>query len=97
EPVQAELVPRAGGQPAARVAWESGAVNAACGGFYRHTRVTLDWAWVRPRFAGWIAFQERGSAVVRRGLRRRSAPIQVLRRLRLTFGACCLAAGAPGL
>ena len=96
EPVQAELVPRAGGQAALRVAWESDAVNAACGGFYRHTRATLDQAWVRPRFAGWIAFQDQGSAVVRGGLWGRAAPIQILRQLQVTFRACCLAAGPPG-
>ncbi len=95
EAVLAALVPRAGGQAALRVAWESAAVNAACGGFYRHTRATLDQAWVRPRFAGWIAFQEQGSAVVRGGLRRRTAPIQILRQLKLTFRACCLATGPP--
>lgn len=96
EPVQAELVPRAGGQAALRTAWESGAVNAACGGFYRHTRVTLDQAWVRPRFPGWIAFQEQGSAMVRGGLRRRAAPIQILRQLQRTFRACCLAGRQSG-
>lgn len=88
-PVQTELVPRAGGQPALRAAWESGAVNAACGGFYRRTRATLDQAWVRPRFAGWIAFQDRGSAIVREGLRDRAAPRDVLRGLRSAFDACC--------
>jgi multiple sugar transport system substrate-binding protein len=96
EPVQAGLVPRAGGQPAVRMAWESDAVNAACGGFYRQTRGTLDQAWVRPRFRGWIAFQDRGSAVIRGGLRGRSASIQILRQLRLAFRACCLAARLPG-
>jgi multiple sugar transport system substrate-binding protein len=96
EPVQAELVPRAGGQAALRVSWESDAVNAAFSGFYRRTRATLDQAWVRPRFAGWIAFQEQGSAVVRGGLRRRVAPIQILRQLKLTFHACCFATRPPG-
>jgi multiple sugar transport system substrate-binding protein len=95
-PVQAELVPRAGGQPALRAAWESAAVNAGCGGFYRRIRRTLDQAWVRPRFPGWIAFQDQGSAVVRGGLRRRAAPAQILRQLQLTFRACCFPAGAPG-
>lgn len=96
EPVQAELVPRVGGQPALRVAWDSDAVNAACGGFYRQIRRTLDQAWVRPRFPGWIAFQDQGSAVIRGGLRRGKAPIQILRQLQAAFRACCLAGGPPG-
>src|SRR5262249_44565892 len=89
-PVQAGLVPGPGRQPAPRAAWEAAAVNAACGGFYRQIRRTLDQAWMRPRFPGWIAFQGQGSAVVRGGLRRRAAPAQILRQLRLTFRACCL-------
>ncbi len=95
-PVQADLVPRAGGQPALRMAWDSDAVNSACGGFYRHTRGTLDRAWVRPRFPGWIAFQDQGSAVIRGGLRRGNASIRILHQLQLTFRACCSAGRPPG-
>jgi multiple sugar transport system substrate-binding protein len=95
-PVQAELVPRAGGQAALRTVWESDAVNAACGGFYRHTRATLDQAWVRPRFTGWIDFQNHGSAAIRRGLLDRATPGEILRQLRAAFRVCCLAAGEPG-
>jgi multiple sugar transport system substrate-binding protein len=90
QPVQAGLMPRAGGQPALAAAWDSGAVNAGCGDFYRRTRATVDQAWVRPRFPGWIGFQEEGSAVVRSGLLRRAAPAGILRRLRSAFAAHCL-------
>jgi multiple sugar transport system substrate-binding protein len=92
-PVQTDLVPRAGGQPALRAAWESQAVNSVCGGFYRRTLATLDQAWTRPRFPGWIGFQERGSAVVRDGLMSRAAPAEILRQLRAEFHACCAAGG----
>ncbi|HXZ76200.1 MAG TPA: hypothetical protein VEH31_35745 [Streptosporangiaceae bacterium] len=95
-PVQAELIPQAGGQAALRTAWESGPVNAACGGFYRRTRATLDQAWIRPRFAGWIAFQKQGSAAVRGGLLGRAAPAEILRQLQVAFRACCFAATEPG-
>jgi multiple sugar transport system substrate-binding protein len=96
EPVQAGLVPRAGGQAALRAAWESDAVNAACGDFYRPTRATLDQAWVRPRFPGWIAFQDQGSAIVREGLRGRTAPGEILRELQVAFRDRCLATAPPG-
>jgi multiple sugar transport system substrate-binding protein len=94
EPVQAELMPRAGGQPALRVAWESADVNAECAGFYQRTRATLDQAWVRPRYPGWIAFQQEGSAAVREGLCGRAAPGAILRRLQSVFRATCLAEAA---
>ncbi|TDE26405.1 carbohydrate ABC transporter substrate-binding protein [Nonomuraea mesophila] len=61
EPVQTGLFPATGGQPAARAVWETG-------GFYRGTRATLEAAWVRPRFPGYIALQERSSALIRDGL-----------------------------
>src|SRR5262249_30644514 len=96
EPVQAALVPRAGGQPALRTAWESAAVNAACGGFYRPTRGTLDQAWGRAPVSGWVAFQDRGSAGGRGGRRRRTASARILRRLQLAFRACCFAGRPPG-
>lgn len=96
EPVQAGLVPRAGGQAALRAAWESDAVNAACGDFYRPVRATIDRAWVRPRFPGWVAFQDRGSAILREGLRDRTEPGEILRELRAAFRARCLATGPPG-
>ena len=91
EPVQAGLVPQAGGQAALCAAWESDAVNAACGDFYRQTRATLDQAWVRPRFPGWTAFQDQGSAIVREGLGDRTAPKEILRALQAAFRARCLA------
>jgi len=97
EPVQAELVPRAGGQPALRAAWQSAAVNAACGSFYQQTLATLEAAWVRPRYPGWIAFQQEGSAVVREGLRSRVPPRVILGQLQSVFRARCLAAEAAGV
>ncbi len=63
--VQAGLVPAAGGQPAHAAAWASAAVDQAWGRYYSRTRRSLDAAWVRPRADGWIALQERASALVR--------------------------------
>ena len=63
--VQAGLAPAAGGQPAMAAAWDSAAVDRAWGGYYSSTRRSLDAAWVRPRADGWIALQDRASALVR--------------------------------
>ncbi|HEY0792373.1 MAG TPA: enoyl-CoA hydratase/isomerase family protein [Chthoniobacterales bacterium] len=51
-------------QPARRDVWENSAVNAAAGCFYRSTLASIENAWVRPRQAGFIAFQARGSAIL---------------------------------
>ncbi|MEV0614320.1 hypothetical protein AB0I81_13420 [Nonomuraea sp. NPDC050404] len=61
EPVQAELFPATGGQPAARSVWDHP-------GFYRDTLATMEAAWIRPRFPGYIALQTRSSALIRDGL-----------------------------
>lgn len=53
------------GQPALTGAWDDDAVNAGSHDFYRTTRATIDDAWVRPRHAGAIAFQNAGAAAVR--------------------------------
>ena len=55
-----------GGQPGHRAAWTDEGVNEACNGFFRDTLATLDEAWVRPRWAGFIEFQEAAALVVHR-------------------------------
>ena len=56
--VQAGLYFTSGGQPGHRQAWTSEAVNAACNGFFRDTLDTLDRAYLRPRYYGYMQFQE---------------------------------------
>ncbi|MDZ5695886.1 ABC transporter substrate-binding protein [Chelativorans sp. M5D2P16] len=67
-PVQRGPFAEAGGQPGHAEAWEDDAVNAATGDFYRATRMTLEGAWLRPRHDGYMAFQEKASERVNRGL-----------------------------
>jgi multiple sugar transport system substrate-binding protein len=47
-----------GGQPASAAGWANAAANAAALDFYRNTRATLESAWVRPRHAGYMRFQQ---------------------------------------
>jgi len=54
----------AGGQPGNAVAWESDRCNAAAMDFFRATRRTLETAWLRPRYDGYMAFQDRGGDIV---------------------------------
>ncbi|MEU1973100.1 extracellular solute-binding protein [Microbacterium sp. NPDC019599] len=78
---QVSFIPAHEGQPAVRAAWESEAVNARSGDFYRRTRSTIEAAWTRPRFPGFTAAQTEMSRVVRDAVRERSAPAGVLARL----------------
>lgn len=58
---QTRFLPDHAGQPSARAAWTGPGADQ----FYRRTARTCETAWVRPRHAGYIAFQSAASAVVR--------------------------------
>ena len=68
EPAQTGLFAEHGGQSAARQAWQDARADQASAGFYGSTWATVQRAWVRPRFAGYPAFQLAASAVLRNGL-----------------------------
>ncbi len=53
-----------GGQPAHAAAWDDGACNAACRDFFRNTRATLETAWLRPRYNGYMSLQDRAGDLV---------------------------------
>jgi multiple sugar transport system substrate-binding protein len=61
---QRTLYVSSGGQPGHRAAWLDAAANAATNNFLANTLSTLDAAWVRPRFPGFIAFQDAASKLV---------------------------------
>lgn len=54
---------QAGGQPGHRAAWLDDAVNAACNGFLRDTLQTLDESLLRPKFPGYMDFQDAATPV----------------------------------
>ena len=68
EPVQVGLYAQLGGQSSLRRAWQDGDAGRRNGGFYAAARRTVESAWLRPRFAGYPAFQAAASAVLREGL-----------------------------
>ncbi|RVT81853.1 extracellular solute-binding protein [Rhodobacteraceae bacterium CCMM004] len=61
---QAGLFFDSGGQPGNAAAWEADGPNAAARGFFRNTRRTLDTAWLRPRYDGYMEFQDRGGDIL---------------------------------
>jgi multiple sugar transport system substrate-binding protein len=62
---QIRFIPAHEGQPSRREAWHDAGVNRAWGGFYAQTADTLENAYVRPRFNGYIKFQSEASAALR--------------------------------
>lgn len=62
--IQRTLYGFSGGQPGHRAAWQDADLNQHTADFFRNTLPTLDSAWVRPRFSGFIAFQDAASQLV---------------------------------
>lgn len=62
--VQRGLYATHNGQPGNARAWGDAAVNSAVGNAYAQTRLTHEAAWLRPRHAGYMGFQEEGSHIV---------------------------------
>lgn len=84
---QRDIVATHGGQPAHAMAWEADAANAATHDFYRATRATLDRAWLRPRHAGYMAFQHAASERLNLALQRREAPEAAIAALNALYTA----------
>lgn len=73
------------GQPAHRDAWLDETVNAAACNFFKNTIATLDAAYVRPRFVGYIPFQQRAGELVVSCLKKEKKPDQTARELNSAF------------
>ena len=57
-----------GGQPGNLLAWQSAVNNGLCNNFFNNTLKTMEMAYVRPQHPGWNKFQEKGAAMLHRGL-----------------------------
>lgn len=78
--VQSGVYYDAGGQPGYASSWEDDRLNADAWDFFRGTRRTLEDAWVRPRTAGFIEFQDTVSLWVTAALRGELSDDELLRR-----------------
>jgi multiple sugar transport system substrate-binding protein len=67
-----------GGQPGHRSAWVDDRTNAACSNFFRDTLPTLDRAFVRPRYSGYLNFQDHAGFPIHAYLRHGGDPGRVL-------------------
>ncbi|HYO29319.1 MAG TPA: hypothetical protein VER37_01950, partial [Thermomicrobiales bacterium] len=79
--VQRTVYFAAGGQPGHRAAWTDNAVNEASSGFFRDTLGSLDRAYLRPRYLGYMEVQERGGELIHGWLKDGAAEDPLLDRL----------------
>jgi multiple sugar transport system substrate-binding protein len=68
----------AGGQPADRTAWLDSEINEAASGHFADTLPSLDRAFLRPRYPGYVAFQDRAGAPIHTFVREGGNPDKVL-------------------
>jgi multiple sugar transport system substrate-binding protein len=67
--VQRTVYFEGGGQPGHRSAWTDPGVNEASNGFFADTLPAVDAAYLRPRFDGFLDFQDRAGTIVHGWLR----------------------------
>jgi multiple sugar transport system substrate-binding protein len=79
--VQRGTYVREQGQPGHRLAWTDDEANRLTGDYFRDTLPGLDTAYLRPRHAGFLRFQDRAGEVVRRYLAEGGDALGVVGRL----------------
>lgn len=62
--IQKGLYFDSGGQPANHLAWRDERLNAATRGAFRRTLPALERAWVRPRYSGFLHFQDHAAYII---------------------------------
>lgn len=67
--IQRTLYTHSGGQPGHRAAWLDAENNRLTHGYFERLLPVLDRAWLRPRHAGYMRFQEEGAHFVQAALR----------------------------
>ncbi len=68
--IQRTLVARAGGQPPNRDAWLDYTNNVLSNGFFEDSLSTMNRSYVRPRFPGYVKFQDQAANLLHEMLRR---------------------------
>ncbi len=75
------------GQPARIEAFTNQETDQAFGGCFAATRATLEGCWTRPRYAGYLGFQELGGQLIESHLRGDLSEAALLEKLRTAFAA----------
>jgi multiple sugar transport system substrate-binding protein len=82
---QRSLYVQNGGQPGHRSAWTDDEANRVTNGFFRNTLPALDRAYLRPRYDGYVGFQESAGPLVHEFLKRGGNPGAVIGELQRLY------------
>ncbi|MGQ0485399.1 MAG: ABC transporter substrate-binding protein [Hyphomicrobiales bacterium] len=75
------------GQPARIEVWHDAEIDRIFGGCFAATRATIEGSWIRPRYPGYLGFQEHGGLLVERHLRGDLGEAGLLAKLQEAFVA----------
>jgi multiple sugar transport system substrate-binding protein len=75
------------GQPARIEAFTDISVDQTFGGCFSATRASLEGSWIRPRYAGYLGFQEHGGQLIESHLRGDLGEAALLEKLRIAFAS----------
>lgn len=78
---QSHLYGVCGGQPASNAAWHNPLLNQISGNFFERTLASIESAYVRPRYPGYIALQKAAGGAIARFLQGEAAAAQTLENL----------------
>ena len=76
--IQSTLYVTHGGQPGHRVAWLSEMANRCCNNFFTNTLATMDRAYIRPRYYGYLDFQDQAGTLLQEYLLNKEGPEKTL-------------------
>ena len=78
EECQSTFYVQHGGQPAHKVAWKNDAANQLCNQFFRNVLPTMENGYLRPRYHGYLHFQDRAGEPLHHFLLHGGSPKKVL-------------------
>ncbi|MEO6136568.1 MAG: extracellular solute-binding protein [Ginsengibacter sp.] len=79
--IQSTLYVQSGGQPGHRSAWINEEANRICNNFFINTLATLDGSYVRPRYNGYLYFQDHAGILLQEYLLQGGNPEKVLQEM----------------
>lgn len=83
--IQRGIYFESGGQPSHRTAWLDADTNAVCSSFFLDTLPTLDRAFVRPRYNGYVGFQDHAGEPIHEFLRLGGSAGQVIDKINTLY------------
>ena len=84
-PFQASFYVEHSGQPGHRLAWEDGKANDLTHGFFRNVLPAMERGYTRPRYNGYLQFQDHAGDFIHEFLLKGSDPVAVLDEINLLY------------